>query len=161
MREMEVRIEKLGTLRAAVAHSSSSTPEEDAAQKIMAYGTANGLMGKSGVRLFGRNTYPTEKPQPHGYEFYLTIPYDVQTDGDIETSHIPGGQYAVLRFKNLGNIGFAWKRLWTWIEQNGHEHADWQKTAHGWAGGLEEQVNWQEQKPPTEWVFDLWVKLKE
>jgi hypothetical protein len=28
-------------------------------------------------------------------------------------------------------------------------------------GGLEEQVNWQMQKPPTEWVFDLWIQLKE
>ncbi len=161
MKEIEPRIEHLSNLKAAYVHSSSKTPEEDAMTKILEWANANGLAAKSGVRLFGRNTYPKEKADVHGYEFYLALPDGIKVDGNVETAQIPDGSYAVLRFKDLQNIGFAWKKLWSWIEKNGHEHAGWQKTAHGWVNGFEEQVNWQERKPLTEWVFDLWVKLKE
>ena len=47
---------------------------------------SKGLMEKSvRARLFGRNTYPTDKPEPHGYEFYLTVDHDIEPEGDIET----------------------------------------------------------------------------
>jgi len=48
-----------------------------------------------------------------------------------------------------------------WIENNPYESADWIKGNHGWVGGYEEHLNWKEEKPPTEWIFKLWVKLKE
>ncbi len=127
----------------------------------MAYAQAQGLISKKGARLFGRNTYPTDKPEPHGYEFYLTTENAPKAGGDIKAGEIPGGLYAVLRFRDLTSIGSAWKKLWTWIEKSGIEHVGWRKEEHGWVGGFEEQVNWQEMKPPNEWVFDLWVKLKE
>ncbi len=148
-------------MRAAYVCSLSATPEEDAAKKLMEWAKAKEMLGKSGMRLFGRNTYPTDKPSPHGYEFYLTIDNRAEECGGIETADVPGGLYAVLRFKSLENIGFAWKKLWNWIENNGYEHIGWQKGKNGWVSGFEEQVNWQEQKPKTEWIFDLWVQLKE
>jgi DNA gyrase inhibitor GyrI len=123
---------------------------------------SNGLMKESGgARLFGRNTYPTDKPEPHGYEFYLTIGPDLEPEGDIEATEIPGGLYAVLRFKNLNRIGEAWEELWKWIKESRYEHVGWKKGEHGWVNGYEEHLNWYEGKPPTEWIFDLWVQLKE
>ncbi|MCW4009428.1 MAG: GyrI-like domain-containing protein [Candidatus Bathyarchaeota archaeon] len=137
LKELQVRIEKLSAMPAAYACSFGSNPEEDAAKKLMCWAETNDLIGNSGIRLFGRNTYPTDKPNPRGYEFYLTLNGKAECCGDIETAEVPEGLYAVLRFKNLENIGFAWKKLWNWIEDNGYEPV------------------------PTEWIFDLWVPLKE
>jgi len=36
----------------------------------------------------------------HGYEFFLTVGWDIETDGDIDMRQIPGGLYAFIRFKN-------------------------------------------------------------
>jgi DNA gyrase inhibitor GyrI len=159
LREMDIRIEKLAAMPTLYVHSAADEPEQDAMNRILAYAKTNGLTEKAGVRLFGRNTYP-DKQESHGYELYLTVDEKTQLYTDIETGIIPGGVYAVLRFKGLDNIGFAWKKLWEWIEKSGREHLGWQKGVHGWVGGFEEQVNWQQAKPPTEWVFDLWVPLK-
>lgn len=159
---MEVRLERLKTLRAAYTHVFSDTPEEDAGRKIIEWAKSKGLMEKSvGARLFGRNTYPTEKPEPHGYEFYLTIAHDIEPEGDIEKREIPGGLYAVLRFKDLDKMGEAWKKLWKWIEESEYEHVGWKKEEHGWVNGFEEHLNWQEEKAQTEWIFNLWIQLKE
>jgi DNA gyrase inhibitor GyrI len=156
VKEMEVRIEQLNSMRAAYIHSASNTPEEETIAKMFEWAKTKGLDQKEGMRLFGRNTYPDERPEPRGYELYLTLDEKTPCDGP----NVPGGLYAVLRFKNLSNIGFAWKKLWDWLEQSDHEHAGWQKSAHDWVGGFEEQVNWQKPLPQTEWVFDLWVPLK-
>ncbi len=160
MREMEVRIENLTTMPAAYVHSAAAEPEEDAIQKIIKWAKTNGITQKPGTRLFGRNTYPAERLDNRGYEVYLTIDNEFSAGCNVETGAIPGGVYAVLRFKGLDNIGFAWKKLWEWIEKSGREHLGWQKGVHGWVGGFEEQVNWPQEKPPTEWLFDLWVPLK-
>ena len=162
MGEMEVRLERLEAMCALYTYAFSDTPEEDAEKKMMELAKSKGLMGKNvGTRLFGRNTYPTDKPEPHGYELYLTVPSDIKPEGDLKTREIPGGLYAVLRFKNLYKIGEAWEKLWKWIEESKYEHVGWKKGEHGWVGGFEERLNWQEEKPHTEWTFDLWIQLKE
>jgi len=160
--KMEVRLERLEAMRAAHAHALSATPEEDAWKKIEEWAKPKGLLEKRvGTRVFGRNTYPTDKPEPHGYEFFLTVGPDVEPEGDMEIERIPDGLYAVLRFKNLDNIRSAWQELWKWMEKGEREHIGWRKGKHGWVNGFEEHLNWHEKKPPNEWVFDLWVQLKE
>jgi len=162
LREMEVRLERLKTMRAFYTHAFSDTPEEDAGKRIIEWAKSKGLIEKSiGARLFGRNTYPTDKPEPHGYEFYLTVDSDIKPEGDIKTREIPGGLYAVLSFKNLYKIREAWEKMWKWIEESEYEPADLKKGEHGWVDGFEEHLNWQEEKTPTEWTFNLWVQLKE
>jgi DNA gyrase inhibitor GyrI len=74
---------------------------------------------------------------------------------------IPGGLYAVLRFKNLERIGEAWGKLLKWVEQSKYQQVGLTKTEHGWVNGYEERLNWYENKLPNEWVFDLWVQLQE
>jgi len=162
LKEMEVRVERLKAMRATYTHALSDTPEEDAGKKIMGWAKPKGLLEKgSRARLFGRNTYPTDNPEPHGYEFFLTVGPDIEPEGEIEIKEIPGGLYAVLRFKDLNHIGEAWSYLWKWIEESEYEHIGWQKGEHGWVNGFEEHLNWYEQKPQNEWIFDLWVQLKE
>ncbi len=160
MDEIEVRLERLRTMRTAHVQVLSDVSEEDAGKKIMEWAERKGLFRK-GVRLFGRNTYPTDNPEPHGYEFFLTIGPDVKPEGEIDIQEIPSGLYAVLRFMDLDKIGDAWRKLWGWIEESKHEFIGWKKGEYGWVDGYEEHLNWQEKKPQTEWIFDLWVQLKE
>lgn len=159
---MEVRIDRLETLRAVTTHVISDSPEEDAWHKMKAWAIPRGLFEKgSGTRVFGRNTYPTNEPEPHGYEFFLTIGPDIEPLDDIDVKEISGGSYAVLRFKNLNIIGDAWNRLFTWIEESEYERVGWRKSEHGWVDGYEENLDPFGGLPPEDWVFDLWVKLKE
>lgn len=157
---MEVRLERLRAMRAAHIHVLSDASEEDAGKKILEWAERKGLFGED-VRLFGRNTYPTDDPEPHGYEFFLTVGPDIMPEGEIDIQEIPGGLYAALRFENLDKIGDAWRKLWKWIEESKYEFIGWRKGEHGWIDGYEEHVNWQEKKPQTEWIFDLRVQLKE
>ena len=72
-----------------------------------------------------------------------------------------GGLYAVLRFKNLDNIGNAWEHLWNWIRENKYEYIGMQKSDNGWCNGFEGRLIGMKGWPPNEWVFDLWVQLRE
>lgn len=163
VKEMEGRIERLTAVHAVYIHSYGDNSGETAAKQIVEWASTNGLIGKVTTRLFGRNTYPIDKIHPTGYECYLTVD-DVKEKRNyagVELRELPAGLYAVLRFRDPRNIDFAWKKLWDWIEENGYEYAGWKKGEYGWVNGLEEYVNWQEQKFPTEWLFDLWVAIKE
>jgi DNA gyrase inhibitor GyrI len=161
LKEMEGRIEHLQPVRSAYIHSYGINSSEDAAKKIMEWASMNGLFGKSDVRLFGRYTYPIDKAHPHGYECFLTVGNHKDQCKGVDTRELPAGTYAVLRFRDPRNIDFAWKKLWDWIEENGYEYLGWKKGEHGWVNGFEEHVSWQNQRPPTEWLFDLWVAIKE
>ena len=160
--ELVVRLERLEPLRAACAHVLSETPEEDVWKKIETWAKSKGLLEEGvGTRVFGRNTYPTDNPEPHGYELYLTVGPNIEPEGDIKINEIPGGLYAVIRFKNLNNIREAWEYMWRWIKESEHEHIEWKRLENGWVNGFEEHLNWYENKPPNQWIFDLWVQLKE
>lgn len=107
MEEMKVRLEKLKSMRVAHVHVFSGTPEEDAKRKLMGWAEHNGAVRK-GARLFGRNTYPTDNMEPHGYEFFLTIAQDVKTEGDIDVKEITGGPMlfsSSQTWKRLGKLG--------------------------------------------------------
>ena len=158
---MDVKLERLPTMRAAHVHVFSESPEEDAWRKMEAWAEARGLLGEgAGTRVFGRNTYPTDEPEPYGYEFFLTVGPDVEAGEEIDIDEIPGGLYAVLGFKGLDNIGEAWERMWDWIGGSKYDHVGWRKGEHGWCDGYEENLTPLE-KDPEKWVFDLWVQLKE
>jgi DNA gyrase inhibitor GyrI len=156
--EMRVRLERLGTMRAAHVHVLSDAPEEGAMKKMIAWAERKGI---GEARLFGRNTYPTDNPEPHGYELFLTVGPEIQPDESIDIVELHSGLCAVLRFQNLNEIGEAWKKLWGWIEESKREHIGMKKGEYGWVDGYEEHLNWHEKKPQNEWIFDLWLQLKE
>jgi len=56
-------------MHAICAYALCDTLEEDAKKKILAFAKSNNLIIKNSFSsLFGKNTYPTENPEPHGYE---------------------------------------------------------------------------------------------
>ncbi len=121
-----------------------------------------GLHSKeSGTRVFGRNTYPTDNPEPHGYQLFFTVDQSIRPEDEIKIDEMHGGTYAVLSSTSLDRIGEAWKFLWSWIENSGYEFIGWKKGEYGWVNGFEEHLNPFKDKPISEWIFDLWIPLKE
>ena len=72
MENSRIELLRLKPMKAAYVYSLSQNPEEDALNRIADYAKTNGLTPNR-PRLFGRNIYPTDQPEPHGYEYYLTV----------------------------------------------------------------------------------------
>jgi len=147
-------------MQAAYVYSLSQPPEEEALKKIVEYAKTSGLTQETS-RLFGRNIYLTDQPEPHGYEYYLTLNGNLKADREVATGEVPGGLYAVLEIKNLFSIGEGWQKLFSWVKSNGHQPVGVSRGKYGWVNSaFEELLDWQQQKPPNEWRFQLWVQLK-
>jgi hypothetical protein len=155
------QLSQLNPLPAAHVFSLSQSPEEEALTKILGYAKTIRL-SHAKSRLFGRNIYPTHKPEPHGYEYYLTGEDKIKLDSTVGFGEVNGGLHAVLEIKNLFKLTEGWKTLLSWVEANGHAPVGVVKGPHGWVNSAyEERLDWQLQKPPTEWLFRLWVQLRE
>jgi AraC family transcriptional regulator len=156
-----IEVEKWDAIRTVYAYAFTKTPEEDAWKKIIEWAKPKGLLTKEKcVRVFGRNTYPTENPEPHGYELHITVDESIVAEDEIMKGEISGGLYAVLHSTTLEKMAEAWPSLWKWVEESEYEFTGWIKGKHGWVNGYEEYLNPFEEKPPNEWRFNLMIPLK-
>lgn len=106
--KINIRLERMKTIRATYFHAFSENPEEDAWKKAKIWAKEKGLIEKeSKTRIFGRNTYPTENPEPHVYGIFITITPDTKVEKEVSIRFIPGGLYAVARCEGLEQIGLA------------------------------------------------------
>jgi effector-binding domain-containing protein len=154
----------IGTSKAYEGHprnSLSNTPEEDAHRKIVELAKQNNIP-KEDTRLFGRNIYLANKTEPHGYEYYLTVDQDIAEPKKAEFKTLPGGLFAVLKGSSLADITQRWKDLTELVESSGYTQASVSKEEYGWVSGdLEEHINWHLEKNPKEWIFNLWLKIRD
>lgn len=161
----KVRLEKLKSMRVAYFHSFSETPEEDAWQKMEIWAKEKGLLkNQSKVRIFGRNIYPTENPEPHGYNYYITISPDIKVDKEVFVSIIPGGLYAISRCEGFEEISGTWESLWKWVNESEYKYIGEIKGELGYELGLEEHLNWYPvmvEKIETKLIFDFMLQLWE
>lgn len=157
----KITVDKREPLRTIFAYAFTETPEQDAWKKIQSWAGPKGLLSKEkGTRVFGRNTYPTDKPEPHGYELYITVEETIEVDEELTTGEIPGGLYAVLESTSLEGMAHSWPSLWKWLEESEYEFTGWTKGEHGWVNGYEEHLNPFEDNPPNEWLFNLMIPVK-
>lgn len=162
MASIELKMERFNLMHAGYLQSQSNNPEEDALNKILEYAKLSGLKNDCNSRLFGRNFYPTDQPEPHGYEYYLTTNNEIKSTDEVTIKTIPAGLYAVNRVKGVFEIPRGWKALLGMVESSGYKQIGVSKQENGWVNaGFEEFVNWQLENPPNEWIFNLWVQLKE
>jgi effector-binding domain-containing protein len=153
-------LSRLECMVAAHVYSLNQPPEEEALDAALRYAKNNGLTEKTS-RLFGRNIYLADQPEPHGYEYYVTAE-KIEPSNTVEVGEVPGGFYAVLDVKNLFNIPESWKTLIEWVEANGYRAIGVKRGPQGWVNSAyEELLDWQQQKPPEEWRFRLWMQLQE
>jgi len=161
----KVKLEKLKSMRAAYFHAFSETPEDDAWKKAESWAKEKKLLKiGSNIRVFGRNTYPTKNPEPHGYGYFITITPNITINEDISIQIIPGGLYAVSRCEGVERIGEAWASLWKWVGESKYEFIGETKGEYGYELGFEEHLNWYPtmvEKKEKKFIFNLMIQLWE
>lgn len=139
-----IRIVELGPMRVASFHGFGAEPETKAHQKLYAWMEAHDLMENfEEQRIFGfNNPNPSAGSPNYGYELWLAVGPEVETEGEMEVKDFAGGLYAVLSCtpRSGEEIGEAWQRLVAWQTTSSYQHA-----RHQW---LEEHI-W-EVEPRTE-----------
>jgi len=120
MNEM-VKIVQLPRMRVAVFHvRDSETPENEAWAKLKSWAKPKGLFDNPTVhQVFGRNNpVPIHQPKLRGYEFWITIPDDFPVDDDVCVMDVPGGLYAVMTSKGIGQMQSNWPKLVDWVKKH-------------------------------------------
>lgn len=160
-----IRLKRIKSMRAAYFHAFSETPEDDAWKKTETWAKEKGLLNKdSKTRIFGRNIYPTEKPEPHGYGYFIIITPDITIEKGISRRIIPGGLYAVVRCEGFEEMGEIWASLWKWVNESEHEYIGETKGEYGFELGFEELLNWYPvmvKKSEKKFLFDIMLQLRE
>jgi AraC family transcriptional regulator len=154
----DIHIVALGPLRVASFLGFGSEPELQALQKLMNWATSKGFMERiEEHRIFGfNNPNPSPGSPNYGYEFWITVGPEVETEAELEVKEIPAERYAVARCEVRGNPGeaipAAWKRLVAWREESSYQQA-----SHQW---LEEHLNIANISQGV-WDMDLYLPITE
>ncbi len=131
MADLDVRIVKLEPMTVARMRAISETPERDAWEVLRAWAQPRGLLDDIQKHpVFGfNNPNPTPDRREYGYEFWICVDPDVETEGDIEVKEFAGGLYAVTTCKLLGDpkgsVPEVWGRLWEWVQSSQYR---WRRT---------------------------------
>jgi DNA gyrase inhibitor GyrI len=132
MSELKVRLVRLEPMRVASVHAFGSSPEHDAWDKLMDWAGSKGLLkAEPAPRVFGfNNPDPSPGSPNYGYEFWIEVGPEVESDDVATVKDFPGGLYAVTRCQGVSNISDTWHRLATWMENSEHEFG-----SHQWLEG--------------------------
>lgn len=135
-----VRIVFLPPYTVAAYQFEGDDPEDQAGKVMDEFIRSSHLYErKPDSRLFGFNN-PDPKPddESHGYEFWVTIPEDMEVPTPLVKKHFPGGLYAAYTI-NFPEF-HEWKFLVDWVGRNEQYKENYQNTGMG--GCLEEHLNW-------------------
>jgi hypothetical protein len=95
MNNLLIRMVELGPLRVAYTHTFSKTPEQDAWNKLKAWGVPKGLLDSPAEQFnFGYNNPPPQDPSApsgaYGYEVLITVGSEVEPEGEVKIKQISG-----------------------------------------------------------------------
>ncbi len=162
----DVRIVHLPAAAVAAAHFIGDDPEDRAGKMIADFARENRLWEKfPGLRLYGFN-HPNPKDETgfHGYEFWVTIPEDMEVPEPLMKKHFAGGTYAA-RSIQMGNF-HEWAWLAQWVKTNGEYEYCGNGDPENMYGSLEEHLNYHDhiqetpQGEPETFQLDLLIPVK-
>jgi DNA gyrase inhibitor GyrI len=128
MEPLTVKIVELKPMRVASTLGFSAGPEKQAWDRMTAWAQHKGLW-KDGTprRFFGFDTSsPSEGSPNYGYEVWMTVGPEVDSEGEITVKTAPGGLYAVTRVEVKDpwkDIPRAWQQLIAWVETSPYRPA--------------------------------------
>jgi DNA gyrase inhibitor GyrI len=131
MSDLNVRIETLTPMRVASFRVISAEPEHEAWLKLQAWAEPRGLLGDLEKHpVFGfNNPNPSQDREEYGYEFWIKVDPDVESDDEARVLEFQGGRYAVTTCKLVndpnGTMPEVWMKLYEWVKDSEHE---WQKS---------------------------------
>lgn len=161
-----VRIVHLPEATVAAAHYVGPDPEVYAGRMIADFARENRLWEKGGsVRLYGFN-HPNPPPEggEYGYEFWVTIPDDLDVPAPLTKKRFSGGTYAAHCIQ-MGNF-HEWQWLFDWACESETWEISGSGTPEDMFGSLEEHLNYYdhiretaEGEPETE-QLDLLIPVR-
>lgn len=162
----DVRIVHLPAATVAAAHFIGDDPEDQAGKMISDFVRENRVWEKHpGLRLYGFN-HPNPKDETgyHGYEFWVTIPEDMEVQPPLQKKHFPGGTYCAHMIQ-MGNFHeWAWLNEWL-INSDEYDYCG-SGDPENMYGSLEEHLNYHDhiqQTPsgePETTQLDLLIPVK-
>ena len=138
----DVRIIYLPPFTAASSHYIGENPEEEAEKPLTEF-IKNSNLGeiKPDARVFGfNNPNPSPENAHYGYEFWVTVPEDIEVTEPLKKKKFSGGLYAVHTI-NFGDF-HEWKWLLNWVKESTKYTEDYRdETEECMCGLLEEALN--------------------
>ena len=139
MKLTDVRIVHLPAATVAAARYFGPDPEDHAGLMIADF-TREHMLWKTGdVRLYGFNS-PNPPPEggEYGYEFWVTIPDDMDVPEPLEKKRLEGGTYAAHAIK-MGDF-HEWQWLFKWANESEEYEIAGSGTPEDMYGCLEEHL---------------------
>ena len=162
MKDFEVKIVRLEPIRVVSFHAFSRSPELDGWEKMLEWAKPKGLLEDPLKHpVFGfNNPNPSPERSEYGYEYWVVVEPDFETNKEINVKDFPGGLYAVTRcipkedmesefFKKEGYLE-TWKKLVDWVK--------FSKYKIGPPPMFEKHLD--TNVPEDELVFDLYCPVK-
>lgn len=134
-----VRILYLPPCTVAASHYFGENPEDGASEPFNRFVRNIGLPKlKPDFRVFGFNNPSPKANETYGYEFWATIPDDLEVPAPLVKKHFAGGLYAAHCIK-MGDF-HEWPLLGNWVRRNPEYLYDAREPL-GMGGCLEEHLN--------------------
>ena len=158
----DIRILTLPRMTVASAHYIGPEPENHAGDIMWRFIREHNMAAvKPDARVFGFNHPDPSPDQTHyGYEYWITIPEDMEVPAPLTKKVMDGGLYAVHTIK-MGDF-HEWQELYLWVEQSGEYAVAFRETGMG--GALEEHLNafhWPEDESKQQLELYLPIRKKE
>lgn len=158
METQDIRIETLPAMRVASFYAYSTEPELDAWKKVITWSKLHGCWKEApATRIFGFDNPTESEGSPNrGYEFWVTVGPDVQSDAEVKVKEFTGGKYAILRCNVTGNpfevIPATWGKLIQWLEASPYTFGSHQ--------GVEEHFT-RNETIEDNFILDLYLPITE
>ena len=133
-----VRIIYLPPATVASSHYIGDEPENHAAAGLQKFVEQSGLLDKKpDIRVYGFNNPNPQGNEEYGYEFWVTIPDDMEA-GELEKKQFAGGLYAAYSIK-MGDF-HLWQPFFEWV-QSSEEYDFEPREPLSMGGTMEEHLN--------------------
>ncbi len=161
-----VRVLYLPPMTVASSHYFGKNPEEYADVPLHEFVRSSGLADiKPDLRIFGfNNPCDPDEDGNYGYEFWVTIPDDMDVPAPLVKKHFEGGLYGAHSIQ-MGNF-HEWQQLFAWAKDNDSYVHDIREPL-GMGGSIEEHLNvyhYYKHQDPEKAQFtqvDLLIPVKE
>lgn len=138
--KMDIRIVYLPPATVASYRYVGENPEDTAQPMIYSFIKEKDLPGvKPDFRLYGFNSpSPQEGQREYGYEFWVTIPDDMEVKEPYVKKHFNGGLYAAHCIK-MGDF-HEWRTFIELLQKHEEYEIEW-RAPEGMGGCMEEELN--------------------
>ncbi len=136
----DVRVIYLPKSTVASSHYIGENPEDNANKKLNDFIIKSNLTKiKPDFRVYGfNNPCPSYEGETYGYEFWVTIPDDMNVSDGIDKKHFDGGLYFAHCIK-MGDF-HEWKDFYDYAMNNEEYEIDVREPL-GMGGTMEEELN--------------------